>query len=130
MAAPTVRPILTRPIQNAVQRVLPLRRRAYEAIVPAVADPVPDQTATVAAVKSIAVSRTRYPRAATMYADRIGARGLGIGLPPWLTQDYAGTTLTLTKAAGQGVVGTNTISILAQDASGNTVVDQFLLTVS
>lgn len=130
MVAPTVRTIATPPIQNAVQRILPLRRRAYQAVAPAVADPRPDLATTVAATLSFATGISRYPRAATLYADRIGPRGVGIGLPAWLTQDWVSPNLTLTKAAGAGVVGTNVISIMAQDATGRTVVDQFLLTVS
>ena len=121
MAAPTVLTIATPPVQHAVRRVLPLRRRAYQAVVPAITTKKANETATVAATKTIAVPLANYARAATLYAS---------GLPAWLTQDWAASTLTLSKAAAAGAVGTYPISIHAQDATGRTVTDRFLLTVS
>ena len=95
---------------------------------PVVANPIPNQTATVGSSFSYAFPTNTFsdPDGDTLtYTATVDD---GSALPTWLSFDA--TTRTVSGTPGNGDAGTLTLRVTADDGNGNTVFDDFAIIIS
>ena len=95
---------------------------------PAVANAIPDQSATAGTAFSFQVAANAFTDADGDSLTYSATRADGSALPSWLAFDAGARTFSGTPAAGDA--GTLTVRVTANDGRGGSVFDDFDLTVS
>ena len=95
---------------------------------PAVANPIPDQSATAGAAFTFTVPDDAFEDVDVDTLTYTATQGDDSGLPDWLAFDAA--TRTFTGTPGAGDTGTLAVKVKAEDGDGETASDQFDIVVS
>ncbi len=95
---------------------------------PVVANPIPDRTATVGVPFTFTFAANTFTDPNGDPLTYTATKSNGTPLPAWLSFNAGTRTFTGTPAAGD--IGMTTIRVTANDGQGNTVFDDFILTVS
>ena len=95
---------------------------------PAVANPIPDQTATAGAAFTFTVPDDAFEDVDGDTLEHSATQGDDTALPSWLT--FTAATRTFQGTPGAGDTGTLTVKVKAEDGDGETASDQFDIVVS
>ena len=95
---------------------------------PAVANPIPDQSATAGAAFTFTVPDDAFEDVDGDTLEHSATQGDDTALPSWLT--FTAATRTFQGTPGAGDTGTLTVKVKAEDGDGETASDQFDIVVS